>query len=152
MVSVLICGSREFNPNEQCKKYPSYTYSTLISTLINNLISKYNNKDVEVVEGDARGVDRWARSYALGNSYSLKEMKADWSKGKSAGYIRNIEMFEYIKSNPNKFIFIIWDGVSKGTLHDIKLSHKYNIPCYVFLYKEERWLTKEEYNDVIERS
>jgi hypothetical protein len=71
----------------------------------------------EVVSGGARGVDRLGERYARQRSLPCKLFPAQWAQyGKSAGPLRNAEMARYAD-----FGVAIWDGVSKGTAHMIRL-------------------------------
>lgn len=64
----------------------------------------------QLVSGCAHGIDEggasWARTYKI----PVVEFPADWSKGKSAGPIRNAEMADYADH-----LVVIWDGKSKGS-------------------------------------
>ena len=71
----------------------------------------------EVVSGGARGVDRLGERYARQRGLPCKLFPAQWAQyGKSAGPLRNAEMARYAD-----FGVAIWDGVSKGTVHMIRL-------------------------------
>lgn len=58
-------------------------------------------------------------------------------------------MFEYLAEVKRNMVFILWDGESKGTLHDIKLSYKYGMLTYVYLYRQGVWLTPDMYLDIV---
>jgi len=79
-MKLIIAGSRE------C---PSDTF-----TRINDAISK-PFKVTEVVSGSARGVDAYGEDWARSRNIRIKRFPADWSKGKSAGPLRNAQMAEY---------------------------------------------------------
>jgi hypothetical protein len=85
----------------------------------------------EVVCGGARGVDKLGAQWALNNSIPIQPFPADWNTlGKRAGYVRNEQMAEYADA-----AVVLWDGVSKGTGHMIKLAEKYELRYYVHLVR-----------------
>jgi hypothetical protein len=120
-IKLMICGSRSITDSEWVKdKIEEYWYNNL--AWVDHLI---------LIEGEAKGVDSIAKEYAQENDWEIESYPADWENlGKSAGFIRNIEM---VKECDQCLIF--WDGVSKGTKHDIDLCKKYNKPFKV-IYKE----------------
>lgn len=148
---VLICGSRSFDESQLDKSFNLVTVGAVMDSVINGKIHEcvLPGYPVEVVEGGARGADTYGRKFAIRYGYHLKEMSADWKIGKQAGYIRNVEMFEYLAEVKKNMVFILWDGESKGTLHDIKLSYKYGMLTYVYLYRQGVWLTPEMYLDIV---
>jgi len=76
----------------------------------------------EIVTGGAVGADLLAICYAGNNDITYKVIKPNWKKhGKSAGYVRNREIWEYVDGG-----IIFWDGKSKGTAHSIKLAKEFN--------------------------
>ena len=116
----LVVGSRTFD---------NYSY------MCNILDSVLKNKsEVVIVSGGAKGADRLSERYARERGYSLKVFKADWSKGKSAGFIRNDEMHKYIAQYPNRGVVAFLDGESEGTYHSVKLSEKYHNPLALINY------------------
>ena len=57
-------------------------------------------------------------AYAKLKGYGIKQFPAKWSeKGKSAGYLRNVEMAQYANA-----LIAFWDGKSKGTRHMIEIA------------------------------
>lgn len=64
----------------------------------------------EIVSGGAKGVDSFAEAWALLHLVPVKIFKPDWSKGKSAGAVRNREIVDYCDE-----LIAFWDGSSKGT-------------------------------------
>lgn len=72
-MKVIIAGSREFSDfallYSECDK------------ILDGL------SDVEIVSGTARGADKLGEHYAKLKGYQVKQFPADWSKGKSAGYM-----------------------------------------------------------------
>ena len=47
-----------------------------------------------IIEGEARGADTLARLWAQARGRVVCAFPADWSRGKSAGYVRNKQMLE----------------------------------------------------------
>jgi hypothetical protein len=115
MIKVIIAGSRDFdNYNELCK-FCDYVLQ--------------NQKEIEIVSGTARGADQLGEKYAIEREYPIKQFPADWSIGKSAGYIRNEEMAKYADA-----LIAFWDGKSKGTEHMINLAKKYKLKIKINYY------------------
>ena len=71
-----------------------------------------------LVSGGAAGADDLAHRWALENDHKFVIFYADWkSYGRSAGFIRNQKIVNYADQ-----IIAFHDGVSKGTLHTVKLG------------------------------
>ena len=104
-MKVIIAGSRDFNDYETLKKVCDFMLS--------------RQDEVEIVSGTARGADQLGERYAREMGYPIKQFPADWSKGKSAGYLRNEDMAKY-----GDALIAFWDGSSKGTEHMINLAKK----------------------------
>jgi len=79
-----------------------------------------------VVSGTARGADRFGERVALEYGLPVHRFPADWSLGKSAGYIRNAEMAD----NAEALVAVHAHG-SKGTQHMIDLAQKKGLQVYV---------------------
>ena len=80
-----------------------------------------------VISGGARGADTLGEKYARNNNIPLKRYIPDWEKhGKSAGFLRNAEMVDNADG-----LIALWDGVSRGTPHTIRLAKQKGIPVYV---------------------
>lgn len=91
---------------------------------------KYRTRITAVISGDAKGVDSLGNELALNKGFKLLRRPADWEQyGKSAGYIRNAEMLKEADC-----LLAIWDCVSKGTLHMIKIAVKAGV--YVEVYNK----------------
>jgi hypothetical protein len=108
MIKVIIAGSRTFDNYD------------LLFEKCSEILEDYNNIEIEIVSGNAKGADRLGERFAKEKGFVLTLSPADWNKfGKSAGYIRNKEMAEYAD-----ILIVFWDGVSKGTKHMIDLAEK----------------------------
>lgn len=88
-----------------------------------------NDPEVEVVSGTANGADKLGEHYAKLKGYSVKQFPADWSLGKSAGYLRNADMAEYAD-----VLIAFWDGESRGTQHMINLAKDKELKVHVIYY------------------
>ena len=107
MFRVIIAGSRDFSDYDALKSYADAKLSN---------ISRRDS--IEVVSGCARGADTLGERYAEERGYGIKKFPADWNRyGKSAGYLRNVEMAEYADA-----LIAFWDGKSKGTEHMIRIA------------------------------
>lgn len=106
---VIIAGSRTF------------TNFKFLTTQLDHLLSQQSN--ITIITGMAKGTDTLAVEYANLRNYPIIKMPADWNKfGKSAGYIRNIEMAKIADA-----CVCFWDSKSKGTEHMISQSQKFKL-------------------------
>lgn len=100
--------------------------------LVEKAIKLSNFQISEVVSGKAAGVDTLGELYAKNNNIPIKHFPANWDKfGKSAGYLRNVEMGEYADG-----AVILWDGFSKGTKHMLETMSRLKKPVYLVFIKE----------------
>ena len=103
-MKLAIVGSRSFS-----------NYDFLVENL-----SQIVTKDDIIVSGGARGADTLASKYAYQYNLKLVVFKPDWEKfGKSAGYLRNVEIVNYCDK-----LLAFWDNKSKGTKHSIDIAIK----------------------------
>ena len=110
---LLVVGSRTF------------TDYGLLCEKIKYLTANYS--DVCIVSGGANGADYLAKKYAEDNGLVYIEFNAQWDVfGKSAGYIRNEKMHEFISRFKNRGCVMFWDGKSAGTKQSIELAKRYN--------------------------
>lgn len=99
-IKLIVAGSRTICP------MVAYAY-------ISSIIKFSPSSIVEIIEGGADGVDRGAKIFALVNRIPLKTFPADWRKyRKLAGRRRNYQMSDY-----GDVLFLLWDGLSKGSKH-----------------------------------
>ena len=116
----IIAGGRDFNDFF----FLHYKCSKILSRLI-------KEENVGILSGGARGADKLAIDFAKEKNLPLRVMNADWDKhGKSAGFIRNIEM---AKCATHCICF--WDGKSRGTKHMIDTAKKMGQKLRVFCYE-----------------
>ena len=114
-MKVIIAGGRDFDDYEKLRTYCDHILE--------------DQTDIEIVSGTAKGADQMGERYAKEKGYPVKRFPADWSKGKSAGYIRNEEMAKYADA-----LIAFWNGMSKGTEHMINLANKYNLKIRICNY------------------
>lgn len=82
----------------------------------------------EIVSGGAKGIDRLGELYADYKELPLKIFPANWNlHGKAAGFKRNVEMANYAEA-----VVAIWDGISPGTKHMIKIANDKGLQVYVY--------------------
>lgn len=85
-----------------------------------------------MVQGEADGVDRLCKQWAIERGIPTINCAADWDKhGKKAGILRNIEMVDL--HNPE--LAIIFPG-GKGTAHMTGVVRKKGLKRYIPPYKE----------------
>lgn len=119
----LVVGSRSFRD-----------YPLLCSKL--DLLLK-NQSNIVIVSGGAKGADSLAKRYAEEHNIEYIEFPAKWAKfGRSAGYIRNCEMHEFISHFDKRGCVAFWDGKSKGTKQNFALAKKYNTPIKTVRFQE----------------
>lgn len=164
-MKVIICGSRTFEDyeflKEQCLKILSEKQYQLV----------FSKKDVEVVSGNAKGVDLLGERLAKEEDFQVKVFPADWKNmnpkcpdnwesqdflvrlgnnamgdyNKQAGYIRNQEMANYVFREDS--IIIVFDneqGIkATGTRDMIKRGKKLGVEIYhIKCYNKENIKTK----------
>lgn len=98
--------------------------------IVNVNIGEYIPKETtEIVSGGARGVDTFAREYALSHGLKLTEFLPDYDKfGRSAPLKRNIQIIEYAD-----LVLAFWDGKSRGTKFVIDNCKKIGKRCEVHI-------------------
>ena len=119
--NIVVAGSRSFkNYKQLCDELDKY-------------IKALKGASVCIISGGARGADELGEEYAKERGYELKVIKAQWEKyGKSAGFIRNSEVLDYLKDNGNGIVFAFWDTKSSGTKHIIENARKRGIKVKIF--------------------
>lgn len=101
MMRVIVAGSRNFMVKD-------FVYKKL-----DEILEQYKN--IEIVEGGARGVDYLAKQYAIEKNIPYKEFPANWNLyGRSAGILRNKDMASY-----SDVLIAFYNG-SRGTSNMIK--------------------------------
>lgn len=114
---VLVCGSRGFED---------------IDLMLRTLAEMYDlPEEFTIVEGCARGADHLAEVAADQMRIPIEHHPADWSKGRGAGFQRNIEMLD----SGIDLVLAFWDGQSRGTKHTIDQATKRGIEVRVVEYR-----------------
>lgn len=122
MYRLIVAGARTVNQ-----------YSGVVSAVdpVIKEIHQTGAIDIEIISGNALGVDQYGERYALEHSLDLVIMPANWKKhGKSAGYKRNQKMAEYADG-----LVAIKHKNSKGTQHMIDLARKGGVFVWEFEFK-----------------
>lgn len=87
---------------------------------VKNLAAYLPDGISEIVSGGARGVDAAAAEYARRNGLTLTEFLPDYSRyRRGAPHKRNEQIARYADE-----AVVLWDGVSRGTLHTMRLFEK----------------------------
>lgn len=106
-MTVLVTGSRDWNDRKR-----------IILRLMEEPIG------TTVIEGGAYGADEVARFAARALGFRVMTVQADWSKGKSAGPIRNRRMLDM---KPDK-VLAFCKNHSRGTMDCVKAAMERKIP------------------------
>lgn len=115
-IRIIVAGSRSFD-----------NYSFLNQKILE--ILKAKNLTIEqiiIVSGTASGADKLGERFAMENGADLEQHPANWSIGKSAGYLRNKEM-----ADVSQVCIIFWDGSSPGSKHMYDLATKKGLDTYL---------------------
>ena len=121
-MNLFICGSR------------SITNKEWIFSKIEECITENNFQDITILEGEAKGVDLFAKEWALKHCIPVKEYPPDVKHYLyNACHQRNEAM-----AKDFDFMLDLWDGESGGSLHDILMAEKYHKPYKVILYNTNK--------------
>lgn len=116
-MKTIIAGSRDINDysvlEEAINKHCKWTIS-------------------EIFSGNARGPDRLGERYAKEHNIPLRVFKPDWSIGKRAGLLRNLDMIAEADA-----LIALWDGKSRGTQHCFEEAKKAGLK--VIIVKVNYW-------------
>jgi hypothetical protein len=107
-----IVGSRNF-PDE-----------TMVRTILHGVLKMWHL----VVSGGAPGVDSWAEQVAQTIGLPVCVHRADWEKGRTAGFTRNTTIVR-----DSDVVIAFWDGKSTGTLDTIEKAKALGKPVGVVL-------------------
>ena len=113
---VIIAGSREYTDYKALKEKVDKILARKVG----------EGKEIVIISGCARGTDTLAIEYALEKGYPVERYPDDWSLGKSAGCLRNIEMAK-VADALIAFPKLTESGYSRGTSHMIKEAEKRNL-------------------------
>ena len=83
----------------------------------------------EIVSGGAKGIDSYAREYALAHNIKLTEFLPDYKRyGRGAAPLkRNLQIIEY-----SDIVLAFWNGTSKGTKYVIDNCKKMGVEIRVY--------------------
>ena len=112
---IVIAGSRSFNDYVLFSKFVDKCLSKI----------KFEHKII-ILSGHCKGTDIMAERYAAENGYGLKVYPADWTLGKKAGPLRNMQMIRIAD------YAIAFPGGGPGTISLIRLSQEKGIPIRIF--------------------
>ncbi len=115
-MKVIIAGSRTIK-----------SYAIVRNAVVKSGLWAEYKHDLEIVCGEAKGVDLLGRKFAERNNLVVHSAPANWDKfGKAAGHIRNCEMGKFAD-----YLIAVWDGRSKGTEHMIKYMRSLGKPVWI---------------------
>jgi hypothetical protein len=125
-LNILIAGGRDYVDYQRLQEFVDETICSL----------NHNYETITIISGMARGADMLGVQYAIQNGYKVIKFPAQWNAyGKRAGFIRNQQMLDYLKtSQDNGMVIAFWNGVSSGTKHTINTAKQMDIPCVVCSY------------------
>lgn len=115
---VLVCGSRDWGDREAIRRH--LVMLPPDTTVMHGAASRR-------VRGVERSADALAGDVALSLGLTVEEWPADWSRGRSAGFARNVAMVE---SGPDRALAFQRNG-SRGTQHTIDEAKRRGIPVEV---------------------
>ena len=116
---ILVTGSREWADE-----------NLIAGALLHETSRRPSSETITIVHGDARGADAMAARVALHYGWQAEPHPADWSYGKSAGFIRNAEM---VALGAGVCLAFYKQGAgNKGTDHCASLAEKAGIPVRRF--------------------
>lgn len=80
-----------------------------------------------IVSGGARGIDTYAKEFALRSDIPIVEYMPDYRRyGRKAPLIRNIQIVDNCD-----FLLAFWNGISRGTRFTIDYAIKRGVPFKV---------------------
>lgn len=89
-----------------------------------------------IYSGGARGIDRSARRYAISHRITITEILPEYDLyGRAAPLYRNDWIIRM-----SDFVYVFWDGKSRGSEYVIKKCKKENKPFAVYLWQEDRFV------------
>ena len=130
-----------------------------LDKLVINSLNKIISQNIQVLVGDADGVDRLVQEYLSKQNYfnvivyTIFENPRNIVSKKFKVKSINVENISGRKAQEKKdeamtrdsdYSFVIWNGKSKGSLNNILRALEYNKKLKVYYTKEKRFLKKEE--------
>lgn len=122
---VIVCGGRDYGKNPDGSE--NDVEMDFLFDFLADLLKKY--PDLVIIQGEAPGADRLAKSWANFVKVPVVSFPADWKTyGKLAGPIRNLQMIQ----EGNAGLVVAFRG-GAGTRNMIKQAMQYGIevltPC-----------------------
>jgi hypothetical protein len=132
-----------------------------LDELVRNSLEKIIALNLQVLVGDAYGVDKLVQEYfynqnyynvtiytifdiprnLVSNKFLIKKINTNGLKGRKAQEKKDETMtFE------SNYSFVIWDGKSKGSFNNILRAFENNKKLKIYYEKEKRFLEKKELN------
>ena len=112
-MKVLVCGGRSYNNKDR------------VNFILDTFKALYPG-NLQIIQGGAKGADKLAFFWARENNIPTITFRADWKTyGKSAGFIRNREMLDYLKNYKDTMVVVFPGG--NGTAHMKEISEKAGI-------------------------
>lgn len=116
---LLVCGGRKFGLHSDGTENTDQSW--LIYDTLQNYLECY--PELIIIQGGARGADRFAKRWAEFSNVLCLEFPAEWSKyGRAAGHIRNTKMLD--EGQPD--LVLAFPGGS-GTANMVSQAKKYGI-------------------------
>lgn len=124
-IRVIIAGSRSFDDYK------------LLRESADRILLEYQNSEIEIVSGHARGADSLGEQYAKERGYRCSVFPAQWKQhGVRAGFLRNSQMISYA-SEKEPLVIAFWDGISHGTKDTIDKCRTLHVEHHVICFKEK---------------
>jgi YspA, cpYpsA-related SLOG family len=117
---LLVCGSR------------TWTDRPRLWQVLDRLVSAHGDRQVTVIEGDARGADRLAGQLARRRGWRLERYPADWSgEGRAAGFRRNARMLR--EGRPDVVVAFTVGPLheSRGTADMVRRAQEAGVPVHL---------------------
>ncbi len=129
-MKVIIAGSRRIPTmglNEPQDWFKPGVQAAMLD-LLEEVIQRSKFKISKVVSGGAWGIDSLGEVFAEKNKFPLIRMKADWSKGKKAGPVRNAEMAKVADA-----LILVMSENSSGSDNMLNCMKKENKPYFAVI-------------------
>jgi len=133
-----------------------------LDNLVIDSLNRIISRGMQILVGDAKGVDRLVQEYLAKKGYSNvivytvcsspRNLTSNRFLIKNVSVNRNFrgrklyEQKDIIMTKECDYLFVIWDGKSKGSYNNILRGIEYGKKIKVFYEKENRFLDAEETN------
>lgn len=112
-MKIIVAGSRDV-----------FEYDLLKSFMV-KICKKYDI--THVISGKAKGMDSCGEFWAVEHGIPIIDMPADWSQGRKAGPLRNIDMLKVAD-----IILVIKRTNSRGSEHMSSIARSSGKPTYIY--------------------